>query len=218
MNLKSPGRVDVGEGTLYSSGDKAPDRIVLVCGSAGALSFFLNFANQLPSISRASYIYLAHINHTGPSYLKDLLNLKLTLPVHEVEKPVTLKRGNIYIPTQGKDLIFNGNALESVEHDPSYYFTPSFNRSIETAVQSFGDNTMVAILSGRLDDGVAALQNVFEAGGVTLVQDPEEATYSSMPVAALKRDHPDCIRPSKEIGEEIAKFCSINELMSLPCE
>lgn len=190
----------------FDKGAETPEKIVVICGSAGALQCFLNFSNQLPSVSPAAYIYMSHINQSGPTYLTDILSLKLTLPVHQVEGTLPLQSGHLYIPSQGTDLIVDGNFVRSVDHDPSYYFTPSFTRCIETAVESFKDQILVSILSGRLDDGIPALQNVFEAGGVTLVQDPEEAPYSSMPVEALRRDHPGCIRSSKQIGKEIAKF------------
>jgi chemotaxis response regulator CheB len=202
----------------FDKGSDAPDKIVVICGSAGALQCFLNFANQLPSVSSTAYIYMSHINQSGPTYLRDLLSLKLTLPIHQVDRSMPLQSGHLYIPSQGTDLIVDGNFVRSVDHDPSYYFTPSFSRCIETAVDSFKDQILVSILSGRLDDGVPALQKVFEAGGVTLVQDPEEAPYNSMPVEALRRDHPDCIRSSKDIGKEIAKFSEVTEAQRMPGE
>jgi two-component system chemotaxis response regulator CheB len=42
------------------------------------------------------------------------------------------------------------------------------------------------VLTGRLDDGTVGLQTVEARGGITVVQDPEEAEYPSMPRSALR--------------------------------
>jgi two-component system, chemotaxis family, protein-glutamate methylesterase/glutaminase len=62
------------------------------------------------------------------------------------------------------------------------------------------------VLSGILDDGCHGLLQIKRAHGITIVQDPDEATQSSMPQNAVERVGVDYILPSAEIGELITEL------------
>jgi len=64
-------------------------------------------------------------------------------------------------------------------------------RSIETA-QCCAHRSVGVVLTGTLGDG-AGLQTLKQAGGITVVQDPEDAAYAEMPATALDRSKPDHI-------------------------
>ena len=49
-----------------------------------------------------------------------------------------------------------------------------------------GSRTIDVVLSGLLKDGTFGLKAIKEAGGVALVQSPDEAAYPQMPVSAIK--------------------------------
>jgi two-component system chemotaxis response regulator CheB len=55
-------------------------------------------------------------------------------------------------------------------------------------------------LSGALSDGSTGLQMIKSRGGVTIVQDPEDAMVSGMPTSALRLVNPDHVLPAREIG------------------
>jgi two-component system chemotaxis response regulator CheB len=54
-----------------------------------------------------------------------------------------------------------------------------------SAAEAFGDRVLAIVLSGNLDDGSDGLRQVAEAGGMTVVQDPNEALHPEMPRNAL---------------------------------
>lgn len=65
-------------------------------------------------------------------------------------------------------------------------YRPSIDVLFRSAAESYGKATCAVLLSGTLDDGVAGLRAVRDAGGQTLVQDPEEATFPDMPFHAVQ--------------------------------
>ena len=70
-----------------------------------------------------------------------------------------------------------------------------------------GPRTIGVILSGMLKDGTLGLKAIKEAGGVALVQSPEEAAYSDMPCSAIKLDGAiDLVAPVDVLAGEI---CSL---------
>jgi len=57
-----------------------------------------------------------------------------------------------------------------------------------------------------LDDGTAGLSAVKERGGTTVVQDPNDALYSSMPTSALRYVGGDFVLPVSEIGPLLTRL------------
>jgi two-component system chemotaxis response regulator CheB len=49
------------------------------------------------------------------------------------------------------------------------------------------------VLTGTLGDGASGLWAIQQAGGITIVQDPQDAAFSEMPLTALNRAKPDHI-------------------------
>jgi two-component system chemotaxis response regulator CheB len=62
---------------------------------------------------------------------------------------------------------------------------PSINVTFRSAAAGYGPRVMGVLLSGMLDDGAAGIWEIGRRGGVTIVQDPSEAEFPSMPLNAL---------------------------------
>jgi hypothetical protein len=108
------------------------------------------------------------------------------LPVAIVSEQVELRRGTIYVPALGKALTFrSGDVYASVESVPPGVFT-TIDRTFASAANAHGDRVIGLILTGLLRDGTAGLRAVHDAGGLTIVQDPEGAQFPAMPRSAMK--------------------------------
>jgi two-component system chemotaxis response regulator CheB len=55
-----------------------------------------------------------------------------------------------------------------------------------SAASSYGERVAGVLLSGLLDDGAAGLWEIQQHNGATVVQEPEEAAYRSMPDSAIR--------------------------------
>ena len=76
-------------------------------------------------------------------------------------------------------------SLETLERITNIRQT--INRLFESAAKAYGDRVIGVILSGYLADGSQGLRAVHEAGGLTMIQNPEDAEHWDMPANALKQ-------------------------------
>src|SRR5262245_33482129 len=77
---------------------------------------------------------------------------------------------------------------------------PSVDALFRSAAYSHGSRVMGAVLTGSLDDGAVGLNAIHVRGGGTIVQDPKDAKFSSMPLAALETADIDYCLPLLEIA------------------
>ena len=87
----------------------------------------------------------------------------------------------------------------------------SVDSLFRSAALSSGPDVIGIILTGTLGDGAAGLSEIKRAGGITIVQDPEEALFPGMPQNAIGKSKVDFILPLKEIVAKIIELVNLDE-------
>jgi two-component system chemotaxis response regulator CheB len=131
--------------------------------------------------------------------LPEILTRVGPLPaVHPTDRE-PLRYGRIYVAPPDHHMIVEGPAIR-IEHGPTENgVRPAVDPLFRSAARTFGPRVIGIVLTGSLDDGTAGLAAVREAGGIAVVQDPEEAFAPSMPRSALEFVGADHVLPLREI-------------------
>ena len=85
-------------------------------------------------------------------------------------------------------------------------FRPAIDPLFRTAASAYRGRVMGVILSGALDDGTYGMKVIKDAGGVTVVQDPDEAPIPSMPLSVIEHVAVDHVASTAAMPELIARL------------
>jgi two-component system, chemotaxis family, protein-glutamate methylesterase/glutaminase len=163
----------------------APAAIV-IGGSAGALEALLVVLAGLPATMTIPVVVVLHIPRRKPSLLANLLGQSLGRPVREPEDKEPLAPSVVYVAPPDYHLLVDHGPVFSLSVDePVNFSMPSIDVLFESAADALGPRLVGVVLSGANADGAKGLRAIVQAGGLALIQAPEQAPSSAMPAAAI---------------------------------
>ncbi len=166
--------------------DERPiENLIVIGASAGGLHVLGEILKDCSAGMPAAIVILLHRSLGSTLSLKASLQRFSRLPIIEVKDHEPLIQGVIFIPPSGRSATFSGGRIKVKSSIPDRS-TNTINHIFKSAAKSYGDRVIGVILSGLLRDGTEGLRAVHEAGGLTLVQNPQEAEYPDMPTSAMK--------------------------------
>jgi two-component system, chemotaxis family, protein-glutamate methylesterase/glutaminase len=180
--------------------------VVVVGASAGGVEALSALARALPADFAAPVLIVLHVPPTGMSVLPDILSRAGPLPAVHAADGAELEVGHIYVAPPNCHLLLTGDRLELTRGPRENGHRPAIDTLFRSAAASYGGRVAGVVLSGTLDDGTAGLYAIKESGGATLVQDPREATYTSMPVSAIAYVDPDYVLPTAELAAVLVRL------------
>jgi two-component system, chemotaxis family, CheB/CheR fusion protein len=157
-------------------------QLVVIGSSSGGIDALMTLVSTLPADFPAPIVVAQHLDPRRESHLGELLSSRSKLPVCTVEGYEKLENGVIYVIASDLDVEINDHAI-TVREDSSPPPKPSVDRLLSTAAHVFADDLIAVILTGTGNDGAAGAQAVKAHGGTVIVQNPETAEYSGMPLA-----------------------------------
>ena len=165
--------------------------IVAIGTSAGGVQALTFLAKQFPPQFPASVLVTIHLPSEIRSTLDEVLSWAGPLPAQFAGNGDVLKRGRIYVAPPNRHLIVDGHRLALGEGARENNARPAIDPMLRSAAVCCGARTVGVVLTGTLGDGASGLCALRRAGGISVVQDPEDAEFSEMPLTALKRTQPD---------------------------
>ena len=178
----------------------ASKEIIVVGASAGGVNALKVLVSDFPADLPAAVFITLHLFERTESVLPDILNHVSRLPVHNVSDRALIQPGHIYVAPPDYHLLLSPGWV-SLGHGPKENLQrPCINVMFRSAATAYGDSVIGVLLTGMLDDGASGLWEIQQRGGVTIVQDPEEAAYRSMPESAIRGFGVDHVVRLTELG------------------
>lgn len=180
--------------------------IIVIGASAGGLKALSAVISELPAGLPAAIFVVQHLAADKKSYLPELLEDVSDLPVTQPDDRETFQMGHIYIAPPDHHLLLNARIVRVLRGPQENRFRPSVDALFRSAARVHGSSVIGVVLTGFLDDGTVGLQAIKKRGGITVVQDPKEAEYPSMPRNALRYVKVDHTSPVAEIGALLTRL------------
>src|SRR6516162_4411733 len=176
-----------------------PDIVTIGASSGGieALQSLLAAISDLDAI----VLVVLHRPANRTSFLREILMRELRMPVVIARHGELLHHGVCYI---AETFAASNGWTWLPDHR---YTTRNIDQLFISLAQHYGARTIGVVLSGQLDDGTRGLAVIKKAGGIAMVQSPDEAAYPDMPRNAITYDGPvDLIAPTSDLAAEITRL------------
>jgi two-component system, chemotaxis family, protein-glutamate methylesterase/glutaminase len=180
--------------------------MVGIGASAGGVDALIRVVRHLPADFGAAICIVLHVPSVGRSLLAPILGRYTDLEVIEAADGHRLRPGRIYVAPNDRHVRVADAHLRLDRGPKENGVRPAVDVMLRSLAAAYGSRAIAVILSGALGDGAAGALAVRRAGGLVLIQDPEDATVASMPESALSAvGTADAVLRAADIGRVLAR-------------
>ena len=184
-----------------------PTRDIIVIGaSAGGVQALSTLVIDLPSNLPAAVFIVLHISAKVPSLLPNILARESKLGVAHAIDGEPIMRRRVYVAPPDQHLIIEDGHVRLVHGPKENLHRPSIDALFRSAARWAGSRVIGVVLTGARDDGKVGMRAVQQRGGITIVQDPSEAPFPSMPMSVMQDIKVDFSLPLREIAPLLNTF------------
>lgn len=167
--------------------------------SAGGVEALCEFFNEVPDGSNIGFIVMSHLSRIYKSNLPLLISKWTKLPVFKIRGGELVLPNCVYVLPEDMELTIENRTLLLEKRSMN-----KINRIIDKFFCSLSDDmkekAIGIILSGAGFDGTEGVKKIHDGGGIVIVQKPATAKFKSMPLSAIKQDHPDQVLSPRHIA------------------
>ena len=190
--------------------------IVGIGASAGGLNALKEFFRRMPEDSGLAFVVVVHLSPEHKSMLAELLQANVKMPVTQVTKTQQLKPNHVYVIPPKANLNSIDTHLRLSEMEEKRSERAPIDHFFRTLAKTRDGSAIGVILTGTGSDGTLGMKEIKEKGGLTIVQDPNEAEYDGMPQSAIATGLMDLVLPLDEIADYLIRFVKTEPRIKLP--
>jgi two-component system chemotaxis response regulator CheB len=166
----------------------------------------IQIVRGLPTDLSAAVFVVIHGSLTSPNVLPTLLGRAGPFPVFQPDDNEPIVTGRLYVARPGYHLLLESGRVRLTRGPKENRFRPAVDPLFRSAALAYGPRVIGVVLSGGLDDGAIGLWAIKTCGGITIVQDPEEALARSMPESALRHTRVDHLLGTADIPSALVRL------------
>jgi len=127
--------------------------------------------------------------------------------VKEADEKEKILPSTVYIAPPNYHMLMEEDFTISLSTEQKRnYARPSVDVLFETAALAFGDQVIGVVLTGANNDGAKGLLAIKDAGGLTMVQNPDESEAYLMPRSAIEVAAPHFVLSLDEITNKLVEL------------
>lgn len=173
--------------------------IVVIGASAGGVEAVASIVEALPRDLAAAVFVVVHFPPHTTSVLPRILTRRGGMTAMHPEDGTPIELGCVYVAPPDHHLLVENGHVRLVRGPRENGARPAVDPLFRSAARAYGSRVIGIVLTGNLDDGTAGLMSVASAGGLAIVQDPDDAMYAGMPTSALRHVQADHVVPLSDI-------------------
>lgn len=193
-----------------------PFPVVGIGASAGGIQALKRFLENMPAENGMAFVVVLHLSPDHESVIDRILASSTKMPVQQVTGRCEIKPNHVYVLSPARQLAMNDGYL----HASAATRPQGAHVAIDLFFRDLADvhkhRAFCLVLSGTGSDGAVGLSRIKEQGGVTLVQNPEDAEFDGMPRAAIETQLVDVILPVAEMPQKLLDLWRNAQTIRLP--
>ncbi|WP_083893488.1 MULTISPECIES: chemotaxis protein CheB [Herbaspirillum] len=178
---------------------------IVIGASAGGVEALSEILPALRRGAAVATMVVLHIPRERPSLLASIFADRCAQPVVEAQDKEPAQAGVIYFAPPDYHLLVDrseeGPLLAMSNEELVNFSRPAIDVLFESAADVYGPHLLGIVLTGGNHDGAAGLQAIARAGGVTVVQSPQQAQVPYMPAQALALGNIDYVLTLPQIAD-----------------
>jgi len=193
---------------IRSTGEPTPSAnrdIVAIGASAGGIQVLLRILESVPDDFDAAVLVTVHIGNRR-SLLPQILDRAGPLTADFAKHGEPIRHGRIYIAPPDQHMLVDDGYIELSSGPRENHFRPAIDPLFRSVAAAYGNRVVGLILSGALSDGAVGLAAIKAQGGLTIVQDPDDALVTGMPASALSYSEIDYVLTTQELVDRLSSI------------
>ncbi|MEO0106089.1 MAG: chemotaxis response regulator protein-glutamate methylesterase [candidate division WOR-3 bacterium] len=187
---------------------KKIDFVIGIAASTGGVKALGFLLSTLSKEFGFKIIIVQHMPKFFTATLAIHLNEKSSLDVKEAEDGDFILPGQVLVAPGGSHIkIHSSGKIVTLSNEPPRYgLKPCADYLFESMAQVFQDKALGIVLTGMGHDGTLGLSKIKQMGGITIAQEPTEATIASMPQSAIDAGVVDFVLPLHLIVKKLTEL------------